>query len=245
MCEACEARTKAWQGWVDVPPPSVGAATGPWLDLSHTITEGLSRSPKFPPPRIRKIVSQPAQDANVTEIEMVVHHGTHVDSPRHFFLDGPAFEAIPLDRLHGPGVVWRIEKGPHAVITAEDLGQLRPEVRPGDIVILDTGWAGKINTPAYEDHASLSPDASQWLVDHRVKMLAVDFSTPDLTSHRRPENFGFPVHHALLSRGVLIAEHVANVAPLAGCRVEAMFMAVSIEGADGGPARVIARTVQD
>jgi kynurenine formamidase len=36
---------------------------------------------------------------------MVVHTGTHVDAPCHFFSDGPSMEQVPLERWNGPGVV--------------------------------------------------------------------------------------------------------------------------------------------
>ncbi len=53
--------------------------------------------------------------------------------------------------------------------------------------------------------------------------------------------FDWPVHHILLGHGVLIAENLTNLRALAGHRIEAMFLALNIEGADGAPARVIAR----
>jgi kynurenine formamidase len=58
---------------------------------------------------------------------------------------------------------------------------------------------------------------------------------------RRAADFNWPVHHILLSHGVLIAEHLTNLHALAGRRIEAMFLALNIQGADGAPARVVAR----
>jgi kynurenine formamidase len=49
------------------------------------------------------------------------------------------------------------------------------------------------------------------------------------------------VHKILLSRGVLIVEHLTGLEPLAGQRVEVIVGALNIQGADGGPARVLAR----
>jgi arylformamidase len=241
MCDCHEAIRRNWNGWLALPPATHESGTGPWTDLTHRLTEELSRSPAFPKPVFRHLLKMPEGNANITEMQMVVHHGTHVDAPRHFMLDGPAFDEIPLERLYGPAVVWRIEKGPLAVITPADFEAARPQLRPGDMVLLDTGWAQHVNTEAYEDHASLSNDAAQWLVDHRVKLLGVDFSTPDLTAHRRPAGFTWPVHQILLSNGVLVAEHLANLRPLANRRVEAMFLALPIAGSDGAPARVLAR----
>ena len=241
MCDHHEAVKRDWQGWLELPPPSGETGTGPWTDLTHTLTENLSRAAAFPQPVIRQILKMPEGNANITEIQMVAHHGTHVDAPRHFMIDGPTFDQIPLERLYGPAVIWRIEKGPFGVITADDLKTARPKLQRGDMVLLDTGWAQYINTDKYEDHPSLSIDAAQWLVDHQVKLLGVDFSTPDLTAHKRPQSFTWPVHQILLSRGVLVAEHLTNLRALANQRVEAMFLAIPIAGSDGAPARVIAR----
>jgi len=243
MCDACEKRGP-WKGWLDLPKSKPGRPLGDWVDLSHVVTENLSRSPAFPQPVIRKIVEMPRDNANVTDIHMVVHHGTHVDAPSHFFIDGPTFDQIPLERLHGTGVVWQIRKGPEAVIEIADLERATPKVRPGDIVMLDTGWASKVNTHAYEDHASISREAAQWLVDNGVKMVGVDFSTPDLSSHRRTKDYEFPAHVTLLGQGVLIAEHINIVEGLAGQRVEFMIPAIAIAGADGGFARPMARVIE-
>lgn len=240
MCEHDHKPSDLWLGWSPVPAAEITGA-GPWTDLSHVITEDLARSPIFPQPRIKRIFSQPEYPGNATEICMVCHHGTHVDAPRHFLLDGPAFEDIPLDRLYGPGVVLRIEKGPNEAIEAADLESATPEIRPGDIVLLDTRWWERIASPDYEDHPYLTAGAASWLVSRGIKMLGVDFSTPDLGASLRPKDFDFPVHRILLSRGILIAEHVTNLATLSGRRIEAIFAALSIKGADGGPARAMAR----
>jgi len=241
MCDCPEHIRPGWKGWLPLPPSKAEQGTGPWSDLTHTVTEDLSRSPAFPKPVIRQIVKMPKDNANVTEIQMVVHHGTHVDAPRHFMNDGPTMDEIPLDRLYGPAVIWRIEKGPYAVIEPADFEAATPAMQPGDMVLLDTGWAQFINTEKYEQHASLSPAAAEWLVEHQVKLLGIDCSTPDLTSHKRPKGFTFPVHETLLSQGVLIAEHLTNLRPLANRRVEAMLLGIPIAGSDGAQARVIAR----
>ncbi len=244
MCD-CNQRHFGWKGWLSLPEAEVPAPVGPWVDISHVITESLSRSPAFPQPKISHIMHLPEDIANVTEIHMVCHHGTHVDAPRHFLNDGPAFHEIPVERLCGPGVIWDIPKEPLALITPEDLENATPAIRPGDIVIINTGWWKLVNTEKYEEHPSLSPEAAQWLVDHQAKIVGVDFSTPDLTAHLRPADFEFPVHYTLLRRGVLVAEHMTNLDELSGHRVEIVFGALNVLESDGGPARVLARRIKD
>lgn len=241
MCQSDAAPVAAWQGWTPMPDPVLGAGSGPWIDLSHRLTEDLARSPMFPRPRITRIFSQPAYPGNATEVQMVCHHGTHVDAPRHFFLDGPSFDEIPLERLYGPGVVLRLDKQPDEAIDADDLEAAGGDVRPGDIVLLDTDWARRVDDVEYEAHPHLTADAARWLLARGVKMLGVDFSTPDLGARRRPPGFDYPVHTILLGHGILIAEHLANLRSLAGRRIEAMLLGLPIAGSDGGPARAVAR----
>jgi kynurenine formamidase len=241
MCDANQHPGHGWQGWIDVPAPAAEHGTGAWVDLSHVLNERLPNVPFFPSPKFRQIMTQPAHPLNVTEIQMVVHLGTHVDAPRHFFSDGPAFHEIPLDRLHGRGVVWRIDKEDYGVIEVADLERARPRLAPGDILVLDTGWAQHFGQPRYDRHPHLSVAAAAWLVAQRVKLVACDTVTPDLAVNRREKGFSWPVHHVLLGHGVLVSEHLTNLDTLANGHAEFMFLALNVEGSDGSPARVLAR----
>ncbi|WP_158215353.1 cyclase family protein [Candidimonas nitroreducens] len=209
--------------------------------MTHPLGNNLPTVSFFPKPRFRQIMMQPSDPMNVTEMQMVVHLGTHVDAPRHFYSDGPAFHEIPLERLHGSGVVWRIDKLDYGLIDVADLERASPDVRAGDIVALCTGWSAYFSEARYHRHPCLSTAAAEWLVDKRVKLLAVDFTSPDLAVNRRQPGFDWPVHHVLLRHGVLVCEHAANLHSLAGCRAEFIFAALNIENSDGSPARVMAR----
>jgi len=244
MCEMCDAPGQGWLGWVDIPEVQPGRPSGPWLDLSHRVGPKMPYASIFPTPELSLLREMPRDPFNVTQLCMVVHAGTHVDSPRHYYTDGPAFEDIPLSRLQGAGVVWRIDAAPDEVIGVEKLEPAVPALRPGDIVALDTGWAARFGTEEYEHHPSLSPEAAAWLAERRIKMLACDFATPDLVYHLRQPGFDWPVHRTLLSRGILICEHLTGHSALAGKRVEFIFAALNVEGSDGSPARVMAREVE-
>src|SRR5262245_28903032 len=169
-----------WQGWRPSPPLPTAAGVGPWLELSHPLRADLSGIAFLPTPRFARIMSMPADPLNVTEIQMVCHFGTHVDAPCHFIADGPAFHDIPLERLCGPGVVWRVDAEPYGTIDATTLARLTPPVRSGDIVLLDTGWAAYNGTPEYERHPCLTVDAAEWLVALHVTRAGSLVITPDL-----------------------------------------------------------------
>jgi arylformamidase len=246
MCDSDQSKPgTGWRGWMALPPPRPRAAVGVWTDLTWPLSPAVPRIASFPPPRLERIASIPQRPLNITELQMIVHTGTHVDSPRHFFNDGPAFQDIPLERLMGAGVVWRMQLPLYGLIEPADLERMRPGLEPGDILAIDTGASRRVGMPDYDKHASLSVAAAEWLVAQKVKLVAVDMPTPDLALDRRPEGFIWPVHRALLRDGVLIAEQVTNLDSLAGKRVEFMFCPLNIADCDGAPARVLARAVAD
>jgi arylformamidase len=243
MCDAPTETGLGWNGWMDIKPSNAGETVGVWVDLSHPLGPDMPRVSFFPQPRFEQIMKMPEHPLNVTEIQMVVHIGTHLDSPRHFFSDGPAFEDIPLERLYGPGIVWTVDVEPDSLIEPNYFNGLEKILNPGDILALNTGWSEHVHTPLYERHPALSVEAARWIVAHQVKMLAVDMPTPDLPVSRRPDGFDWPVHHCLLADGVLVAEHLRNLDALAGQQVEFMVNALNIENADGAPVRILARNM--
>lgn len=245
MCDQCPRAPDGWLGWIELPAPAPVVPVGEWIDLTYPVSAEMPCASIFPRPSFQRLRSLPDDPFNVTEIRMVAHSGTHVDAPLHYFADSPDMAAIPLDRLQGAGVVWRIEAEPDQVIGADVLAACRPLLRAGDMLALDTGWAARFGTPEYERHPSLNAEAAAWLVERRIKLLACDFATPDLVYHLRQPGFDWPVHRALLSRGILICEHLTGHAALAGKRVEFQFAALPIVNGDGAPARVLARAIED
>src|SRR5262249_4071509 len=122
----------------------------------------------------------PRARVTAAPLPMLCHAGTHVDAPCHFIPGAPAFHEIPLDRLHGPGVVWRVECAPGDTITAEHLARCEPTMRPGDIVLLDAGWAERFGRPDYDDNPALGVDAAEWLVGPGAQPGRSGFRPPEL-----------------------------------------------------------------
>jgi kynurenine formamidase len=197
MCETDPAKRYGWKGWRNLPAPLIGSATGPWTDLSHPITAALSRIPFFPQPVFRRIQTKPPGNSNVTEMQMVVHHGTHLDAPCHFITDGPAMDQVPLDRLYGAGVIWHIDAGFRGAIGVADLERATPRMREGDIVLIDTGWWRHMSTDRYLDHPFLTPEAAHWLVAQGARIVGMDKSSPDQAHHYRDKDYDSPIHNTL------------------------------------------------
>jgi arylformamidase len=245
MCEVTSQGRTGWRGWRSWPEASAARATGPWIDLTHKLNNDLPVPHVFPHPHFGRIASMPEARLNITKIDMVCHVGTHLDAPLHLFADGPGFDEIPHSHLSGAGVVWQLDVEPFADITVAMLEAKRPRLRQGDMLLLSTGWSQRFHRADYYDNPALTLEAAHWLVEQGVKLVAVDFATPDLALPRRGADFDWPVHKILLSQGVLVAENLADCSALADRRVEVFCGALNVEGADGSPARIMARTVED
>lgn len=243
MCEASARARTGWIGWMEAPAGRAVMPHGPWIDLTHGFSPDVPRSALFPPPLVDFFARMPDRPLNISRLETVVHAGTHVDAPRHFYADGPGMDQVPLDRLIGTGVVARIEKPPFGEIDAEDLNAINPALEAGDILAICTGWSRHWGHDDWNRHPHLTMNAARWCVEKKIKLVALDTATPDLAFDAREAEFDFPIHCELLRHGVLIAEQVANLETVAGKRVEFLFCPIPIKECDGAPARVLARPV--
>ena len=147
-------------------------------------------------------------DAYVTHVSFLTHIGTHVDAPRHFRADGQYIHEIPADRWLGEGPVLAIPKGPEEDITAADLEAADLEVRPGDIVAINTGWHHRYTGPAanhdgaitYMEHGpGLCAESAQWLADHGILTIMIDSPAIDSAAHM-PYGDGSMQSHVVLFR---------------------------------------------
>jgi kynurenine formamidase len=178
---------------------------------------------------------------NLQQLHVLTHHGTHVDAPFHFLPDGATIDQLELDRLGGVGVVLDVPRAALAAIGAAELAEARPSIRAGDMVLVRTGWSAHYEAGAYMRGPFLTPAAASYLLQRRIKLLGVDLISPDEPPHAgRAADFDYPVHRLLLGAGVPIVENL-NLESVRGRRCDVLALPIRIEGADGGPARVVAR----
>jgi len=110
-----------------------------------------------------------------------MHCTTHTDAPAHVIEGAPFMDEVPLKSSFGNAVCVDISKERWEVITPEDLENDRPEIQPGDIVILHTGWHKYYgdNTKYFIYSPSLYREAGEWFVGKGVKGTGYDHQTLD------------------------------------------------------------------
>jgi len=141
-------------------------------------------------------------EANVTFLEMGSHTGTHIDAPLHFVNGGKTTAEIPLEKLIGDCLV--VDCRGKEAISAADLEALNiPEQT--DKLLFKTDNSKMWDQPEHEfylDYCALTTDAAQWVVDHRIHLVAIDYLS--IQKYYDPND----THVILLSNEVVIVENV-------------------------------------
>lgn len=201
-------------------PSTSPAAEGPpvarFLDLSHTIRDGLVTYKGLPAPVICDFMSReqsralyaPGTEFQIGRIDMVANTGTYIDTPFHRFADGHDLCGLALETVsHRAAVVVRTQGAQARSIdwTAFAATDVR-----GKAVLVDTGWSTRFGSDAYfEGHPFLTEKAAVYLRDQGAVMVGIDsFNIDDVSGKDRP------VHTALLAAGIPIVEHLTRLAEL-------------------------------
>lgn len=187
-----------------------------FIDLSHPIEAGMTTYKGMPAPIIGDYWSREASAAlyddgstfHIGRIDMVANTGTYLDAPFHRYAEGKDIAQLDLAVIAGlDGIVVRC---PHAGRLAVDGHDFAGRDLRGKAVLIHTGWDEHWRTPAYlENHPFVTPEAARMLAQSGARLVGIDSHNIDDTRRR-----GRPVHSILLGAGVLICEHMTNLARL-------------------------------
>ena len=246
-------------GFLALPALALDVSEYDLVDLSHPYNNDTLYWPTSPSRFERRQLAFGETDGgyfySAFSICTPEHGGTHLDAPQHFAAAGLPTDAIPLENLIAPAVVIDVSKKAAADrnyrLSARDVRLFEDQhgrIKPGDIVLLRSGWsqywpdaksylgddtpgdASNLQFPSYGE------DAARLLVEERkVAILGVDTASIDFGKSQ-----DFVVHRVAAARNVSGLENLTNLhrLPATGSLVVALPM--KIEGGSGGPVRVVA-----
>jgi arylformamidase len=207
--------------------------TTKWLDISVTLDSDLPTWPGSPgiATTLRMSIDE-GDDANVTQLSMDVHSGTHIDAPRHFLAGGKTVEELGLEPFIGPAVV--VDTGRAREVTASVLGAAMIP-KGTERLLLRTANSSRLDlyrTGFDESYAALTLDGAEWLAARGFALVGIDY----LSIQRYAESTD--AHRALLGTGTAILEGLclAEVPPNA---YELVCLPIRLAGVEGAPARAI------
>ena len=202
-------------------------------DVTLTITPQMIVWPGDPPVIMEHTSSIASGDtANVSQISMSCHTGTHVDAPDHFLNNGKTVENLSLDLLVGRAYV--LDLPDVNLITASILmdADIPPRTRRLLFKTKNSDLWARGNKEFQADFVGLSVDAAELLVDRNVKLVGVDYLSV------APFKMGKPVHTILLNAGVVVIEGL-DLSNVSQGRYTLHCLPLKLGGADGAPTRAI------
>lgn len=206
-------------------------------DLSLRIETGMQGYPGDPLVRIEPALERARDGVDIAALHLGSHAGTHLDAPSHAVEGGRTTGEVAIDELVGEALVVHLGDLPRrAVVELHELrdavdGTLEAAMRA--IVVIDTGWGGRVGDEALE-HPVLAAGAASWLIDHGMHVLAVDTLSPDATW---AASAGSPVHEIVLGADHLIVERITALQGLPQ-HVRIALLPLPID-ADGAPLRAV------
>jgi kynurenine formamidase len=206
-------------------------------------------------------------------LTMMEHSGTHIDALCHQACDLRVYKDVAVDEVErsdgftvygaetiapliARGVLLDVARWkdvdalpPNYAITGDDLaGCARAtavEVKPGDVLLVRTGFAARwADEAAYLDAAGVSKSGNIWAAEQRVRAVGADNMAWDCMQERDPETnmllFGHA--HLLVTHGIHIIENLNLEALSAAGHREFCFVGVPLKlrGATGSPIRPLA-----
>ncbi|SEC37192.1 cyclase family protein [Terriglobus roseus] len=225
------------------PVADANGSVGPlYVDLSHTVYEGLVTLKGFPAPIICDFLSREDSrkiyDADtrfqIGRIDMVANTGTYLDSPFHRFEHGKDLSELELASLVGlDAVVARVTGQARRAVSREVFLPL--DVR-GKAVLVETGWSRHWATEQYfEGHSFLTRDAAEYLRAEGAALVGIDsYNIDDTTDGARP------VHTILLGAEIPIVEHMCQLERLPASGFSFTAVPVKVKGMGTFPVRAFA-----
>jgi arylformamidase len=201
------------------------------FDVTRPIHDGMVVYEGDPRVSLRRVLSTAAgAPANVSELTLGSHTGTHMDPPLHLYDGAPGVDAVALDTLIGPARLYEID-----VRECIDVVHLRSLDFDGCPRVLFKTCGGRPARNAPSAGAGFTAPAARTLVEAGVRLVGLDGPSAD-----PPGAVDLPAHRALLAAGIVILEGLDLSGVPAGA-YELLCLPLKLRDGDGAPARVVLR----
>ena len=213
-------------------------AKSEWIDISIPLKKDMVHWPTDPVPPNIDFMHHKDGDREITTSQMTInsHHGTHIDSPRHFVPDGTSIDEMPLETIMGPV----------RVIGIKDEEFIKPEeleahnIQPGERILFKTKNSSYHKLGKFvEDFVHITVESARYLAEKKVSVIGIDYYA--IGSFRDREGM-IQVHEILLGNGVWAIEGL-NLSEVEPGNYEIICLPVNIERGDAGWCRPIVRRI--
>lgn len=207
------------------------------FDISIPITPEMVVWPGDPLVEIKTLSTIENNDqANVSQISMSVHTGTHIDAPSHFLQHGKTIDQLPLEKLIGKVLVMAFED--RVQVINEHALKSHPvvdELAKAHKVLFKTSNSSKLNMEGgkfFKDYVGINTSGAHFLAALNLDLIGVDYlSVASFNETEAP-------HRILLEKEIVLLEGINLQKVPPGC-YDLYCLPIPIKGHEGAPARTI------
>lgn len=202
-----------------------------WYDISRQIFPGAVVYPGDDPISLDPICEiGPEAPCRITSLSGVSTHVlTHIDAPAHFIAGGRTLSDFSVNDFLLPAVVVHVsgEVVEVANIPTDD------DLAGGAVLFKTANSAIADQAPFVEGHSYISAEAAEALASLDVALVGIDYLSVDRFGDEE-----YPVHKALLRKGILVLEGL-YLADVPEGLYSLYAFPLRIRDADGSPVRAV------
>lgn len=177
---------------------------------------------------------------NARTLHLYSHAGTHMDAQTHFAAGPGTIDMTPLERCMGTAWVVNLNGiAERTSISVAHLGEVAERFRPGESLLLVTGWSQHVEDPQHyrDNFPRIAEDLAHWCVEKKMNILGVEPPSVANVNHKGELT---RIHQILLGANITIVEGLTNLSALTQEKVFFVAAPLKIEGGDGCPCRAFA-----
>jgi len=206
-------------------------------DITLPISPDMAVWPGDPSVKIQQLSSiENGEEANVSQIRMSVHTGTHIDAPKHFLQEAGSIDKLPLEKLMGEALVLRIDDKVDVIDekTLKNLPNVDNLVNCKKVLFKtrNSQYWDENKTRFNENYVGLNTSAAAFLAELNLDLIGVDYlSIAAYADSEAP-------HKILLGKGIILLEGI-NLQSVPPGIYHLICLPLPIVDSDGSPARAI------
>lgn len=206
-------------------------------DISIPITPTMPVWPGDPPAEITPISAITQGDSvNISQLNMGVHCGTHIDAPKHFIDGGSTVEQIPLEKLIGTVLVLEID--PTVNVITDVILKQHPDInllKQASKIIFRTRnsslWHEYPNQ-FRPDYVGIDSSGATYLSQLHLDLIGIDYLSI------APYEETIEPHRILLTHDIVLLEGL-NLSSVPSGIYDLYCLPLKLANCEGSPARVL------
>jgi arylformamidase len=214
-----------------------------WVKLSYTLSPSTPVYGGGDSINIKKVRSLDQGDScNALQLSFSNHLGSHVDSPKHFLIDGKTVDDYTVtDWIFIKPWLVDIKSEEGEIIGIDQIEKALNGCSDADLLLIRTGFYGRRSEMNYwASSPAFHPDLASYLKKKLPSLSAVGFDTISLTSYLH-RDLGRLAHLTFLKMGLRLFEDLDLGHSIPGDAFELVIaLPLIIENADGAPCTIIA-----